>query len=320
MTVSWTRSVGVVVPAFNAAATLDQALASIAGQIRAPDAVVVVDDGSGDATGEICTAWRDVLPIKLVTHAHNAGLAASRRTGIAHLDTDLVALLDADDVWLPDHLLAMLHTFETGPALITANALRWVPTRGLGRRGTAERYPVPPPNAQFEHLIRANFVFVGTVFQRTRYHDVGGFRDGFRGAEDWDLWLRMARAGVPIRACRQPTVLYRVHASSMSAGHVLIPSEIRVLEALLGDVSDPQVRGIIRQAVATRRARVALSNAYDHAREGRSLEARTSAVAAIRGGPLAVKARAVSVAIRPRWSVARRDALVEEPERQVTWP
>jgi cellulose synthase/poly-beta-1,6-N-acetylglucosamine synthase-like glycosyltransferase len=72
----------VVIAAYNAGSTLSAALASVAAQTSPPGAVVVVDDGSSDATGELAKAWSDRLPLRLVTHPANMGLAQARRSGI----------------------------------------------------------------------------------------------------------------------------------------------------------------------------------------------------------------------------------------------
>src|SRR5438045_2757626 len=96
-------TIGVVISAYNAAAFIDQALASVAAQTRGPDAVVVVDDGSTDDTAARARRWAPRLPIRVLQHESNRGLCAGRRTAIEGLETELVVLLDADDVWLPEH-------------------------------------------------------------------------------------------------------------------------------------------------------------------------------------------------------------------------
>src|SRR5206468_3304652 len=68
-------SVGVTMSVYNGAATVTQALASVAGQTRRPDQVVVVDDGSSDGTVAAAEAWDDVLPLRVLRHARNSGVA-----------------------------------------------------------------------------------------------------------------------------------------------------------------------------------------------------------------------------------------------------
>lgn len=298
-------TVGVVVPAYDAAAFLSEALASVAAQRKAADRVVVVDDGSSDATASIAASWGDRLPLDVVRLPVNGGLAAARRDGIARLGTDLVALLDADDVWLPDHLGAMAAAHAARPGLVTANPLRWVPGLALAARGGRRRRPIPPPAKQLERLLVLNYVFVGTLFERRLYERCGGFRD-FPLCEDWDLWLRLARGGVPISGPDLPTVLYRVRADSMTGDDLLVPGEIAVLERFLEETPDPRLRSVARRSLRHRRARLALRAAYESARTGRTTAARRHAVAALPGPP-GVRVRGAAMVVAPKRVVAERD-------------
>ncbi len=88
-----------VVPAWNAADTLAETLDSIAAQTVLPDEVIVVDDGSTDATAEIATSHP--LDLKLV-RTENHGLPSALNTGIAAGEGDAIAILDADDLWMPE--------------------------------------------------------------------------------------------------------------------------------------------------------------------------------------------------------------------------
>src|SRR5581483_10965231 len=99
--------IAVVVPAWNAAATIDDALGSVAGQTLLPAEVVVVDDRSTDATASLAKAWADRLPITVVSAAARSGPAGARAEAVAASSSPLIAFLDADDVWLPDHLATL---------------------------------------------------------------------------------------------------------------------------------------------------------------------------------------------------------------------
>src|SRR5205814_2076225 len=101
-------AVAVVIAAYRAAPFIDAALASVAGQTRMPEEVVVVDDGSDDGTFEIASTWSAVLPLTVIRLTTNSGPAAARAAAIANCRSPLIALLDADDVWLPNHLAAMV--------------------------------------------------------------------------------------------------------------------------------------------------------------------------------------------------------------------
>lgn len=215
-----TPTIGVVMPAYNAAAFIDAALAGVAGQSRLPTEVVVVDDASSDDTAERARRWERHLPVQVVRLAHNVGSGTARRLAVDTLSTDLVAPLDADDVWLPDHLarLAELHRAHGGVA--SARAWVWSPGcprvdyhQALGVRATAPASA--RRRAQLAAILADNFVFFGTLFAKADYDRVGGFGPE-RGWEDWDLWVRMVAAGASVSVADQPTVLYRRHGANLT--------------------------------------------------------------------------------------------------------
>ena len=136
--------VTVVIAAYRAAATIDATLASVVGQTVAPAAVVVVDDCSPDDTAAVASRWRDRLPLEVVRFDVNRGPAAARDTAVRRATTTLVALLDADDVWLPDHLATMVATHDRRGGLVTADVLRWIPGRAVASRSFGAQVPLPP--------------------------------------------------------------------------------------------------------------------------------------------------------------------------------
>ena len=100
--------VSVVIPAYNRAAYLAQAIDSVLAQTYTPLEIIVVDDGSTDDTAQLAASY---LPrIQLIRQA-NAGAAAARNSGIAQSHGELIALLDSDDRWLPDKLARQVPLF-----------------------------------------------------------------------------------------------------------------------------------------------------------------------------------------------------------------
>jgi glycosyltransferase involved in cell wall biosynthesis len=304
--------VAVIIAAYNAEATLPAALASVALQSSQPASVVVVDDGSTDGTGRAADQWKDRLPLQLVLHPQNAGPASARRSGIEATSEPLIALLDSDDEWLPDHLSLMLHTYTKRPGVITADAICWMPGRGLDRSNYSRRCPVPDPERQRGAILASNFVFIGALFSREAYLRVGGFRDGIRAAEDWDLWIRMAQAGEIVSATPHPTVFYRLHQRQLSWVKHQLKSEIRVLEMAIAELQRDDERLAAQRSLRGLRARIALVRAYEHARGNRLSAARRSAMAALRG-PRPVALRALAMLVAPRAGVKLRDRQRPEP-------
>lgn len=288
---------------YNGSATVATALASVAAQTRPPDQIVVVDDGSTDETVAIVEQWSSVLPIELVVHDRNRGLATGRTTGTNRLGTDLVLAIDADDAWLPHHLDVMERAHARQPGIVAPTAVRWSPDRD-DAVGWTERLQPRPRGSDLEQLVVMNWLFSGSMYERAAYLEVGGIHR-FAGCDDWDLWIRLVAAGASVTTTAEPTVLYRVHASSMSANDRLLMREIEVLEAVVAEHSEPHLIAAALRGLRHRHARVALLEAYDEARSGRALTARRCALRAVRG-PSGVVVRAAAMVVAPRWTTSRR--------------
>lgn len=275
--------VTVVIPAFNAALTLDAALASVVGQSVLPERVIVADDHSADGSHEVAGNWRPFLPLDVVRLEHNSGPAAARRAAIDRSESTLIALLDADDIWLPDHLASLMHAQQDHDGIVCADALRWYPNQTV--RGTTHRarHPIPPPHRQLLEIVRKNFVSIGSMFPRSAYERVGGFRDGFSGAEDWDLWIRMIRKGLTVRGSDGPTLLYRVANTGLSHSIGIFDVYVRVLEAAKQEARNESERGEAIKGLRWMRARREVAIAHREARDGHPGAARAAAARSLSG-------------------------------------
>ena len=144
-----------------------------------------------------------------------------------------------------------------------------------------DHFPIPAPDHQMLDILRHNFVSIGALFPRAAYEDAGGFRDGVSGAEDWDLWIRMIRAGLRVHGVAAPTLLYRVESTGSQPSH-------RYLRHVF---AGPRTRGTgsRRRSAAGGRggspqldeAPRALAAAYAHARANRPWKARGAALASL---------------------------------------
>src|SRR5690348_12029992 len=106
--------VSVVIPAYNAAATLDETLRSVRSQTHRALEIIVVDDGSVDDTREIAGRHAAVDDRVQVVTQSNAGLAASRNAGWMRARSELIAFIDADDLWAPTKIERQLERLRTG--------------------------------------------------------------------------------------------------------------------------------------------------------------------------------------------------------------
>lgn len=197
--------IAAVIPAFNAAASIESAIRSAQAQTRVPDEIIVVDDGSADRTAELAEALG-----ALVIRQANAGPGAARNRGIAATDADWVALLDADDAWRPDRIQRQL------PAL---GAERVGVVYAGHRLADGREPPMPPPSMDFAALWQRNRIPTSTVLlRRAAWDAVGGFDESREliGVEDYNLWLRLAFGGWDLKGIDARLVDYRPTAASLT--------------------------------------------------------------------------------------------------------
>jgi hypothetical protein len=223
-----------------------------------------------------------------------------------------IALLDADDVWLPDHLETLVAAHDRLGGVVTADPIRWIPGHGVAATGVGAQLPVPPPGEQRAAILRHDFVFIGTLFDRALYDAVGGFREQFHGTEDWDLWIRMVRHGAVVHRAPHPTVLYRLSTGSVSADERLVDQERKVVLAALDESERDDDRAVLAVALRHVEAKAAMYAAYDAARTGHPWRARRLALGGVRG-PGRVPSRCIALAVAPRWAVRARDQRVNQP-------
>lgn len=306
-----TADVAVIIPAHRAADVLDTTLASVAGQTVQPREVIVADDASGDDTASVARAWSGRLALTVITLDRNRGPAGARRAAIEASSAGRIALLDADDFWLPDHLATMVGTHNRAGGLVTADPIRWIPGAGLAAAGVSAQLPVPPPEQQRAAILRHDFVFIGTLFDRSLHDAVGGFREQFHGTEDWDLWIRMVRHGAVVSRAPHPTVLYRLSTSSVSADERLVHEERKVVLTALDETDRDDDRAVLAGALREVNAKASMYAAYEAARQGQPWLARRLALRGIRG-PGRVPSRCLALIVAPRGAVRARDQRVNQ--------
>lgn len=201
----------VVLPAFNAARTIDRALQSIFDQSVHVEEVIVIDDGSSDRSGELIREWSNRLPIVLIRNAVNQGIAQSLRIGVEASSSDWILRLDADDRWMPRHVECMRELVIGGEfSIISAPAIF------VDEAGRAVRTPPAVTSSTIKRrLLWDNpLVHSATGFSRQAYETAGGYSLSVRW-QDYDLWIRLLRVG-NIGIAPEVTVEYTVSSSSLS--------------------------------------------------------------------------------------------------------
>ncbi len=225
---SRTPTVSIVTPAHNSAAYIGETLASARAQTFTSFELIVVDDASTDGTADVVrAAAAGDERVTVVTIPHG-GTAAARNAALARARGEFIALLDSDDVWMPDYLEKQLALFRAFPdvAIVSANA--------INRGGPLDGRPLWPVAAEPRLLqprdlvVHDNSVSIMSTFRRAIVDRIGPFNAVLRRNEDYDLWLRASDAGFEILQNRTPLAFYRRHAQSVSH------DEVRMLEGMIG--------------------------------------------------------------------------------------
>ncbi len=220
--------VSVVIPAYNAAATLEETLASLRTQTFRGWEAIVVDDGSTDDTAAAGAAATRDPRIRFVRQPHQ-GISGARNTGIRHARFDWLVFLDADDWILPpmlERLTSLLAAEPTLDAVFCASA-RVAPD------GTAcdERFFDRASDLFEIFACTCAFSIHTCVVRRALVEAVGCFDTSLHTCEDWDLWQRIARTGARFRSHPEVLARYRMRPNSASLdGGRIFADGLRVIE------------------------------------------------------------------------------------------
>jgi hypothetical protein len=246
-------NVTVVIPAFNAQRYIREALDSVLAQTYRDFEVVVVDDGSTDSTREIVASYGDPStslragPVRCVSQA-NAGPSPARNRGIREARGQLIAFIDSDDLWMPEKLAEQVPLFdaEGRVGLVYCH----------GERMAADGSPIPTPHPPkpvgrvfLEFLVRNHCPTSGAVVRRECFERCGFFPENMVWAEDWYLWLRIARL-YEFAAVERVLVRHRVHPAALTGQLERAYHGARsVLEGALTEADGPQAEAARRSGL-----------------------------------------------------------------------
>jgi glycosyltransferase involved in cell wall biosynthesis len=245
--------VSVILPSFNRAAFLGEAIDSVLAQTHEEFELLVIDDGSTDGTGELVRQRYGGDARVRYQRQDNAGVSAARNRGITLSRGELIAFIDSDDIWQPWKLEVQLRCLELAPEA----GMLWTDMQAIGLNGEeiaptfltdyyrAYRYftrdtlfprslelratgaPLPGEAAGrrlyvgdiFSQMTMGNLVHTPTVImRRQRLEEVGLFDESFRqGGEDFDYWWRTCRAG-PVAYADISSIRYRIGMSGNVSG------------------------------------------------------------------------------------------------------
>ena len=292
-----------MVPTHNRPGLLAATLRSVVSQGGVRLSVVVVDDGSDDpgAVQNVVTRLGDDR-VRLVRYRLPGGLSAARNAGAQEATSDWLAFCDDDDLWAPLKLAAQLDAARRADAA-------WVYAGNVTvdehLRVVAGAPPLPPGD-MVATLERWNAVPAGSsnvVIRSDVFAQVGGFDPWLRSAGDWDLWIKLARAGSPAWV-RHPLVAFRHHPGAMRSNRERLFADIASIEQQHRNPVD-----------WVRHARWA---AWDCLAEGRRVAASRHYARAIAQGDVLSIGRLAAAWVLPHTARARLATRGEGPE-EAAW-
>ncbi len=269
---SASAAVSVVIPCYNQAHFVDQAIESVLAQTH-PAEIIVVDDGSRDNTAEVAARYPAVYCVR----QENRGLGGARNTGFRASKGEYVMFLDADDRLLPDAIAAHLACFAAHPeAGFVVGDIDNIDASGSYLY--SPRWPLLQGNV-YEDVLKVNHVAntIAVMFRRSVIEQVGGFKMSCSPSEDVELLLQAARL-FPSAHHRTTVAEYRRYPDSLSRrGTIMLPAILRVMH-LQDEVvkGNPQLVRARREGIAYWRdyfGRPAFREVFVHLNRGRFLQA-----------------------------------------------
>lgn len=250
--------VSVIIPAYNVAGYISETLDSVFAQTYKDYEIIVVNDGSPD-TETLEKTLEKYLDKIIYLEQENKGAAVARNTGIENSRGELIAFLDADDIWLPEFL-------DTQTKFLDANDYEMVYCDAYLFGDSYTKYKTfmeDAPSfgiADFEALLttRCNVITSGTIVKKRNLFDVGMFEKEKVNAHDFILWLKLAKNGTRIGYQKKPLLKYRVLISGLSGD--LVQRNVREIEAyrrvLKSMELDENQRLIVEQRIENAKAEI----------------------------------------------------------------
>ena len=232
-------SVSVIVPTYNRAHMLKEAIDSVLAQTYQAFELIVVDDGSTDDTRRLLSSYGSHR-INIV-YQKNAGVSAARNRGIRSASGELIALLDSDDYWLPEKLAKQVDFFKSAPqAVICQTEEIWI--RNGIRVNPKQRHRKISGMIFKESLLLCLISPSSVMIRKSLLDEVGLFDENLKACEDYDLWLRITWK-YPAHLIPVPLVVKRGgHSDQLSRMPELDKYRIRSIMQILqkGELSPEQ--------------------------------------------------------------------------------
>lgn len=234
-----TPAVSIIIPAYNVAPYIVETLDSVFAQTYRGYEVILINDGSTDETAERIAPFRDRI---IYLEQKNCGVMAARNAGLRAARGRYIALLDSDDLWLPRFLEVLVGMLDGDSSLDVAYPNAWFfGSPNFDGKLHQDVLPVAEPVTYDRVLRRECQIFGLLVFRRELIDELGGYDESLQGqgAEDFELWLRMLKAGRRFKFTTEPLAKYRWRHNSLSN------TGVSILSCLIS-VYEKQLRGELK--------------------------------------------------------------------------
>lgn len=244
------KKISVIIPLYNGEKYLRQAIQSAVEQTLQAAEIIVVDDGSSDRSALIVAELAEKYPLLQYFRQENAGQAAARNFGVRQAQGELIAFLDQDDIWYPNHLAELSTPFlekyypEIGWVYGTVDDIN--EAGELHRQDVLSYYNSRHPKRSLAQCL-ADEMFVipsATLVSKKAFLDVGGFDERLSGYEDDDLFVRMFVKGYNNIYVNESVAQWRIHQKSCSWDPRMAASRLLYAKKLLAAFEDDYIRNI----------------------------------------------------------------------------
>ena len=251
-------TVSVVIPAYQKTDFVNQAIDSVRSQTFQDSEIIVVDDCSEAG------AIRVPDGVRLIRHATRRGPAVARNTGISAANGRYIALMDMDDIWLPEKLESQVSIMEADSEigltfchhiLVDENLQPCKEQPECGATGTC-----PFPRLLNGNLIRTCSL---VMLRREAVEQCGMFDVSIGGSDDWDMWIRIARS-FKVHSDAEPRVLYRTHPTQLSQDSLMMregEAAVRLKWLTWAEQESPELARSLRKGLCNALRRLAKQQA-----------------------------------------------------------
>jgi len=242
-------TISVIIPVYNGEKTIKQTIESVLNQTFRDFELLIINDGSQDATLEIIQAINDER-IQVFSY-QNSGVSASRNRALTKAKGEFISFIDADDLWTPNKLELQLKALQDNPqAAVAYSWSDWIDESGQFLRSGGH---ITVNGKAYEKLLLRDFIESGSnpLIRKQALDEVGCFEQSVTPAEDWDMWLRLA-ARYEFVTVEVPQILYRISPNSASFNIVKMEAgSLKVIERVFAQAPE-SLQDLKRETLASR--------------------------------------------------------------------